>query len=430
MGSFCQPVSRRIVLRSALASLALRVPLRAQEQKRDYDESKVRSSILPDPLLLSNGQRVTSAALWQKRRAELLGLFEANMYGRFPGRLPETRYEVTSVVKDALGGKAERKLITAFFTNKKATRTMDILVYLPKQRRQPVPMFVGVNFRGNQTINSDPGIPISPKWAPFGPDRRATEATRGFQDKQWPVEHILDRGYGLATIYSADLSPDFSGGFDLGVQPLFHRDGRIGREPDEWGALCAWAWGLSRTMDYFETDHDIDAARVAVMGHSRMGKTALWAGAHDTRFAMVVSNCSGAGGATLARRRFGELVKDQGKTFPFWFCENFQKFADNEDALPMDQHELLALCAPRPLYIGVADQDLGSDPRGQFLAAVNASPVYKLLGTDGFGATEMPPVHKPIETTIGFHMRTGRHDITMYDWDRYLDFADQRMRIQ
>ena len=430
MGRFRWPVSRRIVLRSALASLALRVPLRAQEQKRDYDESKVRSYTVPDPLLLSNGQRVTSAAVWQKRRAEILGLFEANMYGRFPGRLPETRYEVTSVVKDALGGKAERKLITAFFTNKKATRTMDILVYLPKQRRQPVPMFVGVNFRGNQTINSDPGIPISSKWAPFGPDRRATEATRGFQDKQWQVEHILERGYGLATIYSADLSPDFNGGFDLGVQPLFHRDGRTGREPDEWGALCAWAWGLSRTMDYCETDHDIDAARVAVMGHSRMGKTALWAGAHDTRFAMVVSNCSGAGGATLARRRFGESVKGLGRTFPFWFCESFQKFADNEDALPIDQHELLALCAPRPLYIGVADQDLGSDPRGQFLAAVNASPVYKLLGTDGFGATEMPPVHKPIETTIGFHMRAGRHDITMYDWDRYLDFADQRMRIQ
>ena len=422
-------LSRRGMLGTALAPLALKLPLAAQPPKRDYDESKVRTYTLPDPLLLSNGKRVTSPGLWQKRRAEIVQMFETNMYGRLPGRLPGTRYEVTSVKKDALGGKAERKLVTAFFSNEKAARTMDILIYLPKERRGPVPMFVGVNFRGNQTVNPDPGIPISTKWAPYGADHRGTEASRGAQANQWPVEHILERGYGLATIYSADLSPDFNGGFDQGVQPLFHEAGTAGREPYEWGALGAWAWGLSRTMDYFETDHDIDHARVAVIGHSRMGKTALWAGGNDTRFAMVVSNCSGAGGATLARRRFGESVKDLNKSFPFWFCENFQKFADNEDALPMDQHELMALSAPRPLYIGVADQDLGSDPRGQFLSAVSASPVYKLLGTDGFGATEMPPIHQPVQTTIGFHMRAGRHDITMYDWDRYMDFADTHMRI-
>ena len=421
-------LSRRRMLGTALAPLALKFRLSAQQPKRDYDESKARAYTLPDPLLLTNGKPVNSAALWRKRRAEIVQMFETNMYGRFPGRLPGTRYEVTSVAKDALGGKAERKLVTAFFTNQKIDRTMDILIYLPKDRSGPLPMFLGVNFRGNQTVNADPGIPISSKWAPYGADHRATEATRGAQDKQWPVEHILERGYGLASIYSADLSPDFNGGFDQGVQPLFHTAGKIGREPDEWGALCAWAWGLSRVMDYFETDHDIDAARVAVIGHSRMGKTALWAGGHDTRFAMVVSNCSGAGGATLARRRFGESVADLNRNFPFWFCENFQKFANNEDALPMDQHELLALSAPRPLYIGVADQDLGSDPRGQFLSAVNASAVYKLLGTEGFGATEMPPVHQPVQTTIGFHMRAGRHDITMYDWDRYMDFADKHLR--
>ena len=421
-------LSRRSMLGTALAPLALNFQLGGQPPKRDYDESKVRSYTLPDPLLWSNGQRVTSPAQWPKRRAEIVQMFETNMYGRFPARLPGTRYEVNSVAKDALGGRAERKLVTALLTRQKIDRTMDILIYLPKERPGPVPMFLGVNFRGNQTVNADPGIPISTKWAPYGADHRATETTRGAQANQWPVEHILERGYGLATIYSADLSPDFNGGFDQGVQPLFHAAGRPGRAPDEWGALGAWAWGMSRVMDYFETDREIDHARVAVIGHSRMGKAALWAGGYDTRFALTVSNCSGAGGAALSRRRFGESVKDLNTNFPFWFCENFKTFSDNEDALPMDQHELLALCAPRPVYVGVADQDFHADARGQFLSAMNASPVYKLLGTDGFGAKEMPPVHQPVQTTIGFHMRAGRHDITMYDWDRYLDFADKHMR--
>jgi hypothetical protein len=398
-----------------------------------HDESKVRHYILPDPFILSNGQRVKTREMWKsKRRVELLRLFEANMHGHAPGRPAGMNFQVTSLEKNALCGQAERKLIRVYFNGQKTGPNMDILLYLPKNRTSAAPIFVGVNFRGNHTVNADPGIPLPTKWVYSSPrqitDNRTTERMRGNQASQWQVERLLARGYGLATFYAGDVMPDFEGGFALGVPALFYREGQTKRDPGEWGAIGAWAWGLRRTMDYLETDPDVDRTRVAVMGHSRMGKTALWAGAQDSRFAMVISNCSGAGGATLARRRFGESVKDLNTKFPWWFSENYHTFSDNEDALPTDAHELLALSAPRPIYIAVAEQDVGSDPRGQFLAAVNASPVYKLLGTEGFGATEMPPVAQPVMTTIGFHIRPGRHDITAYDWDQYMNFADKYMR--
>jgi len=272
---------------------------------------------------------------------------------------------------------------------------------------------------------SDPDIPITTKWVYT--KSVSTEASRGMQANQWPVEQIIDGGFGLATFYAGDMSPDFNEGFEQGIEPLFYRPGQTRRDPGEWGALSAWAWGLSRAMDYFQADPDINQHRVAVMGHSRMGKTALWAGARDTRFAMVISNCSGAGGATLARRRFGESAKGLWTHFPWWFCENYAKFSDNEDALPVDQHELLALAAPRPLYVAVAKEDLGSDPRGQWLAAIAASPVYKLLGTDGLAVSQMPELSQPVMSRIGFHIRPGKHDITPYDWAQYIAFATKYM---
>jgi hypothetical protein len=402
--------------RAFLASLA---PL-AYAQQRPYDESKVRPYTLPDPLRFNSGHKVKNRRDWERRRIELLRLFEENVYGSIPTATPEVTIDPPKVDIDAVRGKAMRKMVTLRF---RQGRTLDLLIYLPKNR--PAPLFVGVNFRGNHTVVKDPDIPITTKWVYN--KSVATEASRGMQANQWPVEQIIDSGYGLATFYAGDMSPDFNEGFEQGIEPLFYRPGQTHRDPGEWGALGAWAWGLSRAMDYFQIDPDINPHRVAVMGHSRMGKTALWAGARDTRFAMVISNCSGAGGATIARRRFGESAKDLEKNFPWWFCENYAKFSDNEDALPVDQHELLALSAPRPLYIAVAQEDLGSDPRGQLLSASAATPVYKLLGTDGLAVTEMPELSHPVMSRIGFHIRPGKHDITPYDWSQYLAFARKYM---
>ncbi len=421
----------------AATCLTCALTLRAQAVKPtpNYDESKVPHYVLPDPLTLLDGTKVTDAETWhQKRRPEILRLFEEHVHGRSPKFAGRIAFEVTSLDAGALDGKATRKQVTVFLTGNKDGPKMDLLLYLPNAALKPVPVFFGLNFYGNRCVNADPGIKLSTQWMrptkEMGiANNHATEASRGCHASRWQVEKVIERGYALATVYYGDIEPDFVEGWKMGLRAALSPAGtNTVFKPNDWGAIGVWTWGLSRAMDYLERDNAVDAKRVAVMGHSRLGKTALWAGAQDERFAIVISNTSGEGGASLVRRRFGENIADSVRMVGYWYCDRYRQYADNEAALPVDAHMLIALIAPRPVYVASATEDLWADPKGEFLAAEHAEPVYRLLGRAGLGVEEQPLPDRPVGDFIGYHLRTGKHDVTAYDWDQYLNFADRHFQ--
>jgi hypothetical protein len=411
--------------------VALAVGAATAQQRENTDEAKVGNYTLLDPLTMQNGKAVKDARGWTaERRPELVRIFEEQVFGRTVAPKTKVLAEVVEAGAPALGGKAVRKQVTLWFTGKKEGPKVDVLMYLPAGAGKPAPVFVGLNFGTNASVVADQGIRLGDAWVRDPQDRTrrmkvaTPESTRGSDAESWQVEKILAHGFGLVTASYQDIEPDFDGGMKYGVRPLGFRAGQTAPAADEWGAIGAWAWGLSRIVDYVAADKAVDAKKIALIGHSRLGKTALWAGAQDLRFALVVSNDSGEGGAALARRNYGETLEQITRNFPHWFCANYKQYAGDPNRLPVDSHELLALMAPRPVYVASAEEDRHADPRGEFLGAVGAGRVYELLGKQGLGTDEMPGIHKPIMKTVGYHIRAGKHDVTAYDWDQYLKFAE------
>jgi hypothetical protein len=387
---------------------ALIADLQRRKIPWNYREANVPEYRLPDPLRCEDGTLVTDRGSWErKRRGETLELFQRYVYGRSPAKPAGVRFEVIASDPGAMEGRATLRRVRIVSEDGGKSFGFPAAVFVPNQARGRVPAFVLINNRPESSAD---------------PTRRQNE---GF----WPAEEIIGRGFATAVFQTGDVDPDRKDEASraAGVRGQWPVGG--GKEDgggDSWATIGAWAWGASRVLDYLLTLPEIDPARVAVVGHSRGGKTALWAGAQDERFALVVSNDSGCGGAALSRRLFGETVEVINGAFPHWFCRNFRRFDGRENELPVDQHQLLALIAPRAVYVASADADFWADQRGEFLALAHASPVYALYGHDGLKTDEMPPLDTPrIRGRMGYHIRQGVHNLTPYDWQQFMDFADR-----
>jgi hypothetical protein len=392
----------------------------------NYDEAKVGAYTLPDPLVLQNGQPVRDVDTWFKqRRPEILKLYETRIYGRVPEGAPKVTFEVVETDSKAMDGTAVREQVVGRIGDGADAPKMNLVLYLPANATGPVPLLLQLNFFGNPPASTPAATP--PAASPASP---GTGKTKGGIREAGPIADFLARGYGYASFRYTEVQPDNATNWQRGVVGLALAPGQGKPAADEWGGISAWAWGASRVLDYFETDRAVDAKRVALIGHSRLGKTVLWAGARDPRFALMFSSCSGEMGASLARRDYGETVDDMAANFPWQFCGNFQKFSGHWSDMPVDAHMVIALNAPRPVFVTGGTQDQWADPHGEFLAQVAAGPVYRLLGRKGLGVSKLPPLDTPLTSgDLGFHYHTGGHTITTADWKAFLDFADKYLKI-
>ena len=380
-----------------------------KESRPDYlwDEAGVPDYDLPDPLLKPDGSTVETPDEWKEHRSDILEIFRSQVYGHRPGQPETLSFEISEEKGNTMDGRAILKRINIISEHQGRNHQFELTLFLPIDAVKPVPVFLLMNNRGPE--NTDPS---------------RTEKS-GF----WPAEEVIERGYGIAAIQNNDLSPDDTEHFHEGVIRLFEGEIAIDERPaDAWMALAAWGWGASRVLDYFETDPHVDEQRVALLGHSRGGKASLWAGAEDERFSLVISNESGAGGAALSKREFGETIEAVNR-FTHWFTPNFKEYNGREQDLPFDQHMLISLIAPRAVYVASADEDLWADPGGEYLSLACASPVYNLWGYDPIEPDNMPPLNSPvIHENRGYHIRSGGHNLTPQDWGYFMDFADQLWR--
>ena len=401
----------------------------------NYKEANVPPYVLLSSLRFADGNVVKSTAEWPARRAELMRTFQVNIFGRIPeaARHLPLQYRVLEHDTPALDGLAVRRQVIIPLTSQDDHGpVMHLLLYLPTHRVAASPVILGLNFDGNAAVIDDPEILATPVWqkgkTPGDPPQLVpfAESNRGSRASEWQVKMLLRRGYGLATVYYGDIDPDSKHALRLSIQSYYFDRGQTSQKPDDWGSLAAWAWGLIRALDYLQTDSQIDAKEVVVTGHSRLGKAADWAAAQDERFAALLSTESGKGGQSLYHREFGENIAHLEHSFPYWFCPNFEQWVGRDREIPADGNLLLALIAPRPLYVASAEQDLFSDPRGEFLAAQNVGQVYALFGKQGLDMTHMPEVNQPVMHDVAYHIRSGVHDVTAFDWEQYLTFLDLR----
>ncbi len=390
----------------------------------NYDEDSVGTYTLPDPLMLQNGDIVKNSDVWmKKRRPEILHEIEINQFGKMPPKPKEMTFDVFDSGTPAFEGKAIRKQVTVYFTKDTSDYKMDLLIYIPANATKPAPLFFIINFFANSSVVDDPGVKPGKVWTRDG---KKIPAVTIPDFGKLPVEKFLDQGLGVATVYYGDIEPDFKTGLKYGIIGHYLKPGTTKPAPDEWGAISAWSWGLSRAMDYFETDSQIDSKRIVLQGTSRLGKTVLWTGAHDPRFKMVIASCSGEGGAALSKRNYGENllhITDTSRYF-YQFAANYHGFAANPDSLPFDAHMLIALMAPRPLLLQTGSTDYWSDPKGEFLAAVAAEPVYALFGEKGPGNTWPAAGDKSRLNPLGYYMHDGGHGVLPGDWDIFIEFIN------
>ena len=376
---------------------------------------------LPHPLQMSDGSEVETAKQWeQKRRPELKKLFQEHMYGQIPPKPKTIDFKVLSEHDDFLGGKAVLKNVRISFGSPDAPM-IDLMVVSPKGK-QKSPAFLVLNFCGNHAVTDDKRVPLQRGWAKCSPNNRATDADRGGQAKDWPLEEIVGRGYALATFCNNDVDSDRADVSD-GVYKWLAPDA----PPHNRGTIAAWAWGFHRAMDYLVTDKAIDPKRVATVGHSRNGKTSLLAAAMDERFALAIPHQAGCGGTAPSRGTIGESVAQINKGFPHWFNAEFKKYNDAPQKLPFDQNCLVALMAPRPVLFSNAVEDQWANPSGQFEVLQAADPVYKLLKAGGLGADSMPELGKLVNSKLGYFIRPGKHSMIKEDWMIFLEFADKQL---
>lgn len=389
----------------------------------NYTEAKVGSYTLPDPLKCLDGQVVENSQLWyNKRRKEIINLFEQNQFGVTPKDEIEINYALLESEGSAFDGSAERTQVTLNLSGNQKEKKIDLVYYLPKNVTKPVPILLYISFGANSQVIDDPKIKEGFIW---NREKQRIPAGRKSRFEKLNVRSVLENGFGFANVYYGDIEPDFADGYKYGVRSLFkeNEDANLDKS-DSWGSIAVWSWGLSKILDYFETDNKIDANSIVIMGVSRLGKTVLWAGALDERFASVIAICSGESGAALSKRNYGETIAHIASPtrYHYWFAPKYQEFGTDVNSLPVDGHMLISLIAPRPLLLVTGNTDKWSDPYGEYLAAKAAEPVYELLGKKGLETEKMPSPGKPVLNDIGFYMHDGGHGMMKEDWNIILDF--------